>query len=43
MTSELDAKGTGIGPYMSTQIAEKLGGTLSVKNVEDAAMFSLNV
>ncbi|CAI6147850.1 MAG: hypothetical protein SPLUMA2_SPLUMAMAG2_00672 [uncultured Sulfurimonas sp.] len=43
MTTKVDGKGTGIGLYMSIQIAEKLGGTLSVKNVEDGAMFSLEV
>ncbi len=43
VTTKVDGKGTGIGLYMSTQIAEKLGGTLSVKNVEDGAMFSLEV
>jgi C4-dicarboxylate-specific signal transduction histidine kinase len=43
VTTKVDGKGTGIGLYMSTQIAEKLGGTLSVKNVEGGAMFSLEV
>ncbi|SFV51363.1 TWO-COMPONENT HYBRID PROTEIN [hydrothermal vent metagenome] len=43
VTTKTDGKGTGIGLYMSTQIAEKLGGTLSVKNVEDGAMFSLEI
>ena len=40
-TTKAKDKGTGIGLYMSTQIAEKLGGKLSVKNVEDGAKFSL--
>lgn len=32
-------KGTGIGLYMSSQIAEKYNGTLSVENREDGAKF----
>jgi PAS domain S-box-containing protein len=33
VTSKADGKGTGIGLYMSTQIIEKLNGTISVKNI----------
>lgn len=42
-TTKIDGKGTGIGLYISTQIAEKLGGRLSVKNVKDGAVFTLQV
>jgi len=43
VTTKEDGKGTGIGLYMSTQIANKLGGALSVKNVENGASFSLKI
>lgn len=43
VTTKEDGKGTGIGLYMSTQIANKLGGKLSVKNVEDGALFTLKI
>lgn len=43
VTTKTQGKGTGIGLYMSTQIAEKLGGKLSVKNIENGASFSLKV
>lgn len=43
VTTKKEGKGTGIGLYMSTQIAEKLGGVLSVVNVENGAKFSLRV
>jgi len=43
VTTKQEGKGTGIGLYMSTQIAEKLGGVLSVKNVENGAKFSLKI
>ena len=43
VTSKAEGKGTGIGLYMSTQIAEKLGGTLSVKNINNGACFSLKI
>ena len=43
VTTKKDGKGTGIGLYMSTQIAHKLGGKLSVKNVDNGAQFSLKV
>jgi len=43
VTSKAEGKGTGIGLYMSMQIAQKMGGTLSVKNVNNGACFSLKV
>lgn len=43
VTTKVDGKGTGIGLYMSTQIAEKLGGKLSVKNVNKGACFLLQI
>ena len=41
-TKEKD-KGTGIGLYMSMQIAQKLGGSLSVVNTEKGALFQLEI
>lgn len=41
VTTKTDGKGTGIGLYMSTQIANKLGGELSVSNIENGAAFKL--
>ncbi len=41
VTTKEQSNGTGIGLYMSTQIAHKMGGALSVKNVDDGAVFSL--
>jgi C4-dicarboxylate-specific signal transduction histidine kinase len=43
VTTKPDGKGTGIGLYMSTQIANKLGGKLSVENVKDGALFTLKI
>jgi len=43
VTSKAEGKGTGIGLYMSTQIAQKMGGTLTVKNINNGAKFSLKV
>jgi len=43
VTTKQDGKGTGIGLYMSTQIANKLSGKLSVKNVESGAAFTLKI
>lgn len=43
VTTKKEGKGTGIGLYMSVQIAEKLGGKLSVKNVDNGASFSLEI
>jgi len=34
-------EGTGVGLYLSSQIAQKLGGNLSVKNIEDGVIFTL--
>ncbi|MBN2817134.1 MAG: HAMP domain-containing histidine kinase [Campylobacterales bacterium] len=43
VTTKTNGQGTGIGLYMSTQIANKLGGELSVKNVQNGAAFTLKV
>lgn len=43
VTTKAEGKGTGIGLYMSMQIAQKLGGTLSVKNINNGACFSLQI
>ena len=43
VTTKSQGEGTGIGLYMSTQIAEKIGGKLSVKNLENGAEFSLTI
>jgi len=43
VTTKPNGKGTGIGLYMSTQIAQKLGGILSVKNFENGAKFQLRI
>lgn len=43
VTTKPSGKGTGIGLYMSTQIAQKLGGILSVKNFENGAKFQLKI
>lgn len=43
VTTKPEGKGTGIGLYMSTQIAEKLGGVLSVRNNEKGAVFELKL
>jgi len=43
VTTKTQGKGTGIGLYMSMQIAQKLGGLLSVKNINNGACFSLKV
>jgi signal transduction histidine kinase len=43
ITTKPEGKGTGIGLYMSTQIAQKLGGILSVKNNEQGAIFELKL
>ena len=40
VTTKVDGKGTGIGLYMSSQIAEKHNGILSVENVENGANFT---
>ena len=43
VTTKKDSKGTGIGLYMSMQIAQKLNGILSVKNIENGALFKLKI
>ena len=43
VTTKEEGKGTGIGLYMSTQIAQKNNGDLSVKNVQNGAKFTFNV
>ncbi len=43
ITSKDEDKGTGIGLYMSSQIAEKHNGTLSVENIEDGAKFIFRI
>ena len=41
VTTKEAGKGTGIGLYMSAQIAQKLGGKLSVYNAQEGACFQL--
>ena len=41
ITSKEESKGTGIGLYMSTQIATKHHAVLSVKNIHNGACFTL--
>ncbi len=43
VTTKEEGKGTGIGLYMSMQIAQKLGGNLSVHNTEKGAQFLLEI
>jgi len=43
MTTKEIGKGTGIGLYMSMQIAQKLGGSLSVTNFNMGALFLLKI
>ncbi len=43
VTTKRDGKGTGIGLYMSMQIAQKLGGSLSVSNTGRGARFLLEI
>ena len=43
VTTKEVGKGTGIGLYMSMQIAQKLAGTLSVKNTDNGALFKLKI
>ena len=43
ITTKEDSKGTGIGLYISMQIAQKLGGLLSVKNIDNGACFKLKI
>ncbi len=41
VTTKEEGKGTGIGLYMSMQIAEKYGAELTVKNVNEGACFTI--
>jgi len=41
VTTKAEGKGTGIGLYMSSQIVQKHSGTISVKNHNDGAMFTI--
>jgi len=43
VTTKGDKEGTGIGLYMSSQIARKHRGELSVQNTKDGARFTLNL
>jgi len=43
ITTKADAGGTGIGLYMSSQIAQKHHGKLSVQNTQDGARFTLTI
>lgn len=43
VTTKAEGKGTGIGLYMSEQIAQKMGGQLSVTNVNKGAEFILEI
>ncbi|MBD3800176.1 MAG: hypothetical protein IE886_01760 [Campylobacterales bacterium] len=42
-TTKRDDKGTGIGLYMSTQIAQKVQGSLTVENEASGALFRLEL
>ena len=43
VTTKEEGKGTGIGLYMSAQIAQKFGGSLQVRNTDRGALFYLNI
>jgi len=43
VTTKEEGKGTGIGLYMSDQIAQKMGGHLRVENVKAGAKFILEI
>jgi len=43
VTTKAEGKGTGIGLYMSDQIAQKIGGVLSVQNIKQGATFILEI
>jgi C4-dicarboxylate-specific signal transduction histidine kinase len=43
VTTKEEGKGTGIGLYMSAQIAQKLQGSLSVRNSARGALFTLAI
>lgn len=40
-TTKGEGKGTGVGLYMSSQIVEKIGGTLTVSNQDNGACFKI--
>ncbi|WP_457747191.1 sensor histidine kinase [Sulfurimonas sp.] len=43
VTTKADGKGTGIGLYMSSQIVEKHGGSITVKNANEGALFTITL
>ncbi len=43
VTTKPEGQGTGIGLYMSAQIAQKLHGSLSVRNTGQGALFTLSL
>ena len=43
VTTKEEGKGTGIGLYMSDQIAQKMGGSLRVENLGKGATFTLEI
>ncbi|MFK5938375.1 MAG: transporter substrate-binding domain-containing protein [Sulfurimonas sp.] len=43
ITSKPEGKGTGIGLYMSKQIADKMSAKLTAKNVDSGALFRLSI
>lgn len=43
VTTKAEGKGTGVGLYMSAQIAQKLQGNLSVRNSSQGALFTLTM
>ena len=43
ITSKAEGKGTGIGLYMSKQIADKMSAQLSAQNQGDGALFTLRI
>lgn len=43
VTTKAEGKGTGIGLYMSAQIAQKLHGSLTVRNTAQGACFTLSL
>ena len=43
VTTKAEGKGTGIGLYMSDQIAQKMGGKLTVSNENEGAVFRLEI
>ncbi len=43
VTGKAEGKGTGMGLYMSHQIVEKMGGVIKAGNVENGAMFTIEL